>query len=87
MYASKPNFGIKFNVEDTPKTLDTLKVARKEDAVEIVDNDDTMESFAAYYADGHGTGEEIEIEFNPDLGLAMQKLPEGFTPQNLWLIY
>ena len=87
MYAAKPNFGIRYNVEEKPKALDSLKVARKEDAVEIIDNDDTMESLSAYYADGHGGGEPKEIVYNPDLGLAMEKLPEGFTPQNLWLMY
>ena len=87
VYASKPNFGIRFIVEETPKALDSLKVARTEDAVEIIDNDDTMESLSAYYADGHGGGEDREIVFNKELGLAMEKLPDGYTPQNLWLMY
>jgi Bardet-Biedl syndrome 5 protein len=88
VFATKPNFGIRFEVEEKPKTpLESLQ-ERVEDKVEIVDNaDDAMESLSAYYADHQGPASDKEIVYNEDLGLAIEKLPEGFTPQNLWLLY
>ena len=37
----------------------------------------------AYLADPHKT-KDREPEFNPELGLAMEKLPEGYTLSDLW---
>ncbi len=88
VYAAKPNFGIRFEVEEKPKTpLDNL-AERVEDNIEIVDHaDEAMESLSAYYADHGGQASNKEIVYNEDLGLAIEKLPDGFTPQNLWLLY
>ncbi len=88
VYAAKPNFGIRFETEEKPKTaLESLQ-ERVEDKVEIVDNaDDAMESLSAYYADHGAKSGEKEIVYNEDLGLAMEKLPDGYTPQNLWLLF
>lgn len=37
VYSANPIFGIKYSVEDKPAELETQKVERKEDDVEIVD--------------------------------------------------
>lgn len=40
-------------------------------------------SFQAYLADPHKT-KDREPVFNPELGLAMEKLPEGYSLSDLW---
>ena len=45
-----------------------------------------MESLAAYYADGDKS-KDADPVFSPDLGLAVEALPDGYTVGNLWLLY
>ena len=40
-------------------------------------------SFQAYLADPH-KAKDREPVFNPELGLAMEKLPEGYSLSDLW---
>lgn len=93
VYATNPNFGIRFDVEDSPDTIESLRVSRTEDNVKIIDVDDGLESLAAYAIDGFGKaneGEEVRDRaptFNEELGLAMEPLPEGYTTKNLWLLF
>jgi len=56
------------------------------DEVEEVDENPDMASdaFAAYYADGAPSGNQLEIVFCEELGLAIEKPKEGFTIQSLW---
>ena len=89
VYADSPVFGIVFTVETTPQTLQNLKVERKEDEMEIID-DQGMGSDAALLAylsdkqkESNKDGED-EIIFDTNLGLAVEKLPDGFNSQNLW---
>ena len=95
VYAKNPNFGIHFEVDEKPQALNTLKVARTEDNVKIVDVDDGLESLAAYSVDhaisrgskGEGEDGSDEPVFNTDLGLAMAPMPDGYTTKNLWLLF
>ena len=58
-----------------------------EDDVDIVDTEDNqVDASAAYMADGSAHREDREIELSPELGLAIEKLPEGFTAKSLWSI-
>ena len=56
------------------------------DEVEEVDENPELASdaFAAYYADGQGSGNKLEIVFSEELGLAIEKPKDGFTLQFLW---
>ena len=57
---------------------------RTADDVEFVDEDGAIaSSHAAYYAEGEGR-EEREIVFSDELGLAIEKLPDGVTAHALW---
>lgn len=84
VYSASPLFGIKFSVEDKPSALSERKVDRKMDDVEIIE-DDHYDALAAYYADG---AKEVdrEPEYNKDLGLAIEKLREGVTVEELWQV-
>ena len=92
VYAENPMFGIEHTIESSPHTLDSLKVERKEDKVEIVD-DSTMGSEAAvtsYIASNTGTSDQAKddtIIFDSHLGLAAEALPADFTCRDLWSIF
>jgi len=83
VYSSWPIFGIEFEKEDKPDALEDLTVAPIEDDIEITSDETTSEAFAAYFADSHQDGDR-EPEFNPQLGLAMEKLRDGMTLKGLW---
>jgi len=82
VYSCNPMFGIKYNVEEKPDTLTNWKVERKEDDVEIID-DDHFDALGAYYADGDKDVDR-EPEYNNVLGLAVEKLREGYSISDLW---
>lgn len=61
--------------------------------IDEVDNNPELASdaFAAYFADGHHSAsnnarmkKKLEIVYNEELGLAIEKPKEGFTLQSLW---
>ena len=41
------------------------------------------DSIAAYYAEGTKRADH-DVVLSPELGLAIEKLPEGFTAKSLW---
>ena len=94
VYAENPIYGIVYNVESTPQTLETLKVERKEDEMEIID-DQGMGSDGALLAylsmddkERAGKGEDSEeITFDKNLGLAVESLPGSFSTENLWSMF
>ncbi len=57
----------------------------REEDVQIVDADSRMDTWAACYATG-GSSTGREPVFCPELGLAMEALPEGTTVEALWNI-
>mmetsp|Transcript_45498 Transcript_45498/g.99081 ORF Transcript_45498/g.99081 Transcript_45498/m.99081 type:complete len:349 (+) Transcript_45498:212-1258(+) len=87
IYSVTPIFGVDFSTEEKPPPLQELQVERSQDDVEIVgdDEEDAPEAFAAYYADSHQQ-EAREVELSQELGLAIEKLPEGFTAKGLWSV-
>lgn len=93
VYADNPVFGIVHNVESAPQTLQSLKVERQEDELEIVD-DQGMGSDAALMAylsmgDKERAGNEEDgsnIFFDNNLGLAVEALPATFSTADLWEI-
>lgn len=84
VYSANPLFGIKYTIEEKPESLKDWKVEKKQDDVEIIE-DDHFDALASYYADGDKDVDR-EPEFNPDLGLAVEKLREGYTIDALWRV-
>lgn len=82
VFAANPLFGIKYTLEEKPKALQDRKVERKQDDVEIIE-DDHFDALASYYADGDKDVDR-EPEYDSYLGLAVEKLREGSTVQSLW---
>lgn len=59
-------------------------VIMNEDVEEIGElNNDMSNAFVAYFADGRA-GSDREPVYSQELGLAVEKLKEGFTMQSLW---
>jgi Bardet-Biedl syndrome 5 protein len=86
VYSTNPVFGIKFSVEEKPQALDERKIERKQDDVEIIE-DEHYDVLAAYYADGSGVGTGSADKppvYNNDLGLAIEPLKEGVSIEELW---
>ncbi|GMH83610.1 hypothetical protein TrST_g7151 [Triparma strigata] len=83
IFSVNPIFGVDFHEEESAPSLDALKVARVDDDVEIVDGD-TNDAFAAYYAEGSNGSDNKEITFDNDIGLACEKLPDGWNMSSLW---
>lgn len=83
VFSANPIFGVDFSVEERAGSLSSVSVPRETDDVEIVNDG---EAFKAYYAFGGEPGEKREVVFCPELGLAIEKLPEGVTIEQLWNI-
>nr|CAD7427699.1 unnamed protein product [Timema monikensis] len=83
VYSLNPVFGVQFTVTDQVKTPDELPPL--EDDIEEVDEtgDEMSNAFVAYFADG-GHERDREPVYSPELGLAIEKLKEGFTLKSLW---
>lgn len=63
------------NVEPVPVNEDVEEIAEL--------NNDMSNAFVAYFADGRA-GSDREPVYSNELGLAVEKLKEGFTLQSLW---
>ncbi|XP_034069360.1 Bardet-Biedl syndrome 5 protein homolog [Gymnodraco acuticeps] len=82
VYSANPIFGVDFEMEEKPQPLEELTVEQPPDDVEI-EPDDQTDAFTAYFADGNKQ-QDREPVFSEDLGLAIEKLKDGFTLQGLW---
>ena len=83
-----PNFGVQYRMEIENEESDEEvdgPLSIPED-VEIVHDDDDVDPFALYCDDKNWSDSsgKCEPEFNPDLGLAVEPLPEGLTISKLW---
>ena len=78
-------FGVDFSTEDKAAPLDELTVARQGDDVEIVDAEQTGGGNRDEGAAAEGAKrQDREVMLSPELGLAIEKLPEGFSAKSLW---
>jgi Bardet-Biedl syndrome 5 protein len=84
IYSQNPIFGINFTVEEKPAPLAERKVERKMDDVEIVE-DEHFDALASYYADGEKNVDREPV-YSPELGLAIEKLRDGVTIEDLWSV-
>ncbi|XP_018877764.1 BBSome complex member BBS5 isoform X3 [Gorilla gorilla gorilla] len=82
VYCASPIFGVDYEMEEKPQPLEALTVEQIQDDVEI-DSDGHTDAFVAYFADGNKQ-QDREPVFSEELGLAIEKLKDGFTLQGLW---
>jgi Bardet-Biedl syndrome 5 protein len=87
IYSKSPMFGVKFDIEEAPVNLATLTIENKEEEIEIVSDGNHMDAISAYYAECTGDGSEIEAGepvFDTYIGLAVEKVSDGRSVENLW---
>ncbi|KAF3694883.1 Bardet-Biedl syndrome 5 protein -like protein [Channa argus] len=82
VYSANPIFGVDYEMEEKPQPLEELTVEQPPDDVEI-EPDEQTDAFTAYFADGNKQ-QDREPVFSEELGLAIEKLKDGFTLQGLW---
>jgi len=86
VFSNTPVFGVDHTTEEKAAPIEQLTVARAQDDVEIVNTDDVnRDASAAYLLEGSKPSER-EIELSPELGLAIEKLPDGYTAKSLWSV-
>lgn len=83
VYSASPIFGVEFETEEKPQTVDEVTVDPVQDDIEIVNEGEGTDAFAAYFADGDKSSDREPV-YSDQLGLAVEKLKEGFTLQGLW---
>ncbi|XP_062506643.1 Bardet-Biedl syndrome 5 protein homolog [Corticium candelabrum] len=82
VFTASPVFGVQFLQEEF-QPVEELNSLPVEDDVEVVSEQLPRDAFAAYFADANKTCDREPV-FSPELGLAIEKLPEGFTLASLW---
>uniref|UniRef100_A0AAY4AX71 Bardet-Biedl syndrome 5 protein homolog n=2 Tax=Denticeps clupeoides TaxID=299321 RepID=A0AAY4AX71_9TELE len=82
VYSANPIFGVDYEMEEKPQPLEELTVDQPPDDVEI-EPDEQTDAFTAYFADGNKQ-QDREPVFSEELGIAVEKLKDGFTLQGLW---
>ncbi|XP_046777345.1 Bardet-Biedl syndrome 5 protein isoform X3 [Gallus gallus] len=82
VYSANPIFGVDYEMEEKPQSLEDLTVEQVQDDVEIEPGEQT-DAFVAYFAD-ENKQHDREPVFSEELGLAVEKLKDGFTLQGLW---
>ncbi|XP_028603693.2 BBSome complex member BBS5 isoform X1 [Podarcis muralis] len=82
VFSVNPIFGVDYEMEEKPQQLEDLTVEQIQDDVEI-EADEQTDAFVAYFADGNKQ-QDREPVFSEELGLAIEKLKDGFTLQGLW---
>ncbi|XP_015490332.1 Bardet-Biedl syndrome 5 protein isoform X2 [Parus major] len=82
VYSANPIFGVDYEMEEKPQPLEDLTVEQVPDDVEI-EADEHTDAFVAYFAD-ENKQHDREPVFSEELGLAIEKLKDGFTLQGLW---
>eukprot|EP01138_Halocafeteria_seosinensis_P003469 gb/GECG01003545.1/.p1 GENE.gb/GECG01003545.1/~~gb/GECG01003545.1/.p1 ORF type:complete len:397 (+),score=41.16 gb/GECG01003545.1/:1-1191(+) len=86
-YRSNPIFGVEYTIEEEAEELEHRTVPQEEEDANIVDDEEIHDSLAAYYADPDKERDR-EPEFNEEIGLAVEKLPDDGSISSLsqlWL--
>ena len=87
VYTQSPVFGVECSFEDASQNLDAVTIPRVEDNVEIIDAPVGVSPSVQYYLENKGErGAQHEIEFSNEIGLAIEKMPEGMSIESLWKI-
>ncbi|XP_050419171.1 Bardet-Biedl syndrome 5 protein homolog isoform X1 [Patella vulgata] len=82
VYSHCPIFGVEYDTEDRTPVAEDLPVEPIQDDVDI-EHDDQTDAFAAYFADGDKERDREPV-YSEELGLAIEKLKDGFTLSGLW---
>ena len=73
--------------DELPKQEEVIKYDNVDDINEIDDtNYESQDAFAAYLAEGGQHSGNSEIVFCRELGVAMEKIKDGFTLESLWSV-
>ncbi len=92
IFASNPNFGVEFTIENEALSIQQLLQPKVEEDVEIVDESEMdAHAIAAYYMDGtEGLDDDgnraDNIQYDSRLGLAIEGLQPGMTLESLWKV-
>lgn len=83
VYHTSPNFGVAYRIEEEIPEEATPTVV--EDDTDIMETPESakMDTFAAYLAD-HQKAKDRKPVFSEELGLAIEKLPDGYSLSDLW---
>jgi Bardet-Biedl syndrome 5 protein len=84
VHSNEPVFGVQWAVEDVPDQV-VQPMARVIDDVSIVDHEDGLMTMQSYFADPNKVRDR-EVQFDADLGLAIEAPPEGATTGDLWRV-
>jgi len=85
VYSADPIFGVEFNLEDRPVSLEETRVHRVADDVEIIDDNEPL-AYTSYLADGSKT-KDREVKFDPHLGLAIEAIGhDDLEIPDLWSV-
>jgi Bardet-Biedl syndrome 5 protein len=87
-----PDFGVHYTIVNGVKQKvdnagDDAGLGRREandDEEEVVQKEEDSDSFAAYFADLGGKQCDRDPVYDPDLGLAVERVKDGFTLESLW---
>jgi len=82
VYSSNPIYGVDFVVDDKQQ-MDTPQNGGIWEDGEIDTSSSNSDAFAAYFADGD-MSQDREPVYCEELGLAIEKLKDGFSLQSLW---
>lgn len=85
VYAACPMFGVQYELDTGPQSVNELTVEPVQDDVLIESGEDQSDAFAAYFADGNKQTDRDPV-YSDELGLAIEKLADGFTLQQLWQV-
>uniref|UniRef100_A0A4W6FKZ1 Bardet-Biedl syndrome 5 protein homolog n=1 Tax=Lates calcarifer TaxID=8187 RepID=A0A4W6FKZ1_LATCA len=83
VYSANPIFGVDYEMEERPQPLEELTVEQPPDDVEI-EPDEQTDAFTVSVPAGHPYQQDREPVFSEELGLAIEKLKDGFTLNGLW---
>ncbi|CAI2348241.1 unnamed protein product [Caenorhabditis sp. 36 PRJEB53466] len=91
----KPIFGVSYVREksDKPETRPSNQDEEEVDVIDTTEDDVEMQNvrpdpFAAYFDGHHSTTDEKRLPvLNPELGLAIEPIRNGFTLHDLWTIH
>lgn len=90
VYTSNPVFGVECALEEVNHDIEKVTIPKVEDEFEEADHDQTGPNMtsAQYYmtAGSLEKKKNAEIIFSEEIGLAVEKPPEGLTLEKLWKI-
>lgn len=83
VFSVSPIFGVDYKLDDQEAAAEKKPVVTE--TVQIDDTHSNVDAFAVYFTDG-SKNKDREPVFDPQIGLAVEKLPDGATMSKLWTI-